>query len=66
MTNEIETTVCGNQIQIDRSGVGHCWESIDREDIPANIVEEIEAEIIDGGSESCEDYVASNGLHYRW
>jgi hypothetical protein len=33
---------------------------------PANIVNEIEAEIIDGEKESCDDYVASNGRHYRW
>ena len=30
------------------------------------IAEEIAAEIIDGGQEACEDYLASNGQHYRW
>lgn len=25
-----------------------------------------EGEIIDGGQSSCADYIASNGLHYRW
>jgi hypothetical protein len=65
MTTE-ETTVCGHQIQTDASGRSHCWRNIDREDIPANIVAEIEGEIIDGGREECDDYVASNGLHYRW
>ena len=44
-----ETTVCGNQIQHDNSGVGHNWRNIDASDIPANIREEIEAEIIGGG-----------------
>lgn len=66
MTTQNETTVCGNQIQIDRSGVGHAWTNIAREDIPANNVEEIEGEINDGGQDECIDYVASNGLHYRW
>lgn len=60
------TTICGAQIQIDRSGQGHAWRNIDASAIPANIVMEIEGEIIDGGNESCGDYVASNGLHYRW
>lgn len=62
----IETTVCGKQIQIDRSGVGHNWRDISRDDIPADVVLEIEGKIIDGEQESCEIYVASNGLHYRW
>lgn len=53
------------QIQIDRSGQGHNWKNIDREDIPANILEEIETEFVEG-NEDCECYVASNGLHYRW
>ncbi len=61
-----ETTVLGNQIQVDLSGVGHCWRNIDREDIPAAIVEEIECEILDGGKEECGCFTASNGLHYRW
>jgi len=65
-STEESTTVCGCQVQIDRSGVGHDFRDIAREDIPANIVEEIEGEILDGGKESCDDFVASNGLHYRW
>lgn len=64
--NEIETTVCGNQVQIDNSGVGHNWRNIDASEIPANIREEIEGEMIDGGMDECENFVASNGLHYRW
>ena len=64
--NEIETTVCGNQVQIDNSGVGHNWRNIDASDIPANIREELEGEMIDGGKDECDDYVASNGCHYRW
>lgn len=64
--NTTETTICGNQIQHDNSGVGHNWRNIDANDIPANIVAEIECEIIDGGKEECENFVASNGIHYRW
>jgi hypothetical protein len=66
MTTTENTTVCGNQVQYDNSGVGHNWRNISREDIPADIVEEIAAEISDGGKDACEDYVASNGCHYRW
>ena len=65
-TREHDTTVCGKTIQIDRSGVGHNWRALDRDEIPANIIEEIEAEIIDGTQDSCVDFVASNGMHYRW
>ncbi len=61
-----ETTVCGCNVQQDLSGVGHCWRDVAAQDIPANIVLEIEGEIIDGGKDECDGYVASNGLHYRW
>lgn len=51
------------QIQIDRSGgQGHCWDVISRDEIPAQILEEIEGEI-EAGENSI---VASNGQHYRW
>ncbi len=65
MATETET-VCGNQVSVDRSGVGHCWVDVARDEIPANIVLELEGEMIDGGQETCDDYRASNGLHYRW
>lgn len=65
-TNSETNTVCGHQIQHDPSGVGHAWRNISREDITASIVEEIDGEIIDGGVEECDDFVAGNGLHYRW
>ena len=61
-----ETTVCGQTIQHDNSGVGHNWRTTTADDLPANIREEIECEIIDGGKESCDDYTATNGQHYRW
>jgi hypothetical protein len=60
-------TVCGNQVQVDRSGgQGHAWVNVDREDLPGQIVLELEGEMLDGGLETCADYRASNGLYYRW
>lgn len=58
------TDICGKTIKHDASGVGHCWRVAS--DIPADISEEIAAEILDGGKDTCADYVASNGEHYRW
>lgn len=60
-----ESLVCGKTIIQDLSGgQGHCWRAV--EDIPGNIMQEIEGEIIDGGKDACDDFVASNGQHYRW
>ena len=58
--------ICGKQIQSDRSGVGHCWQNISASEINADAREEIAAEIIDGKRDECDDYIASNGRHYRW
>jgi hypothetical protein len=58
--------VCGSTVYVDRSGVGHCWVPTTDDTLPANIREEIECEMIDGGKDECDDYVASNGCHYRW
>ena len=63
---EQQSKVCGKQIQIDRSGQGHCWRTISAGFIPYSIIEEIEGEILDGGADSCEDFIASDGQHYRW
>jgi len=57
--------VSGRLVQCDRSGVGHAWKNVAADTLPASVREEIEGEIEDG-TESCEDFVASNGLHYRW
>lgn len=67
-TTSDTTLVCGCQVQVDRSGVGHCWVNADAGsyDLPPSIQEEIEGEIIDGGKEKCDNFVGSNGLHYRW
>jgi hypothetical protein len=54
------------KIYIDHSEKGHCWKLIDRNDIDLDILNEIEAEIIDGGVDECKSYFASNGCHYKW
>lgn len=56
----------GAVVECDHSGRGDCWTVCREGDLPANIVEEIACEIIDGGKSECDDYVASNGLRYRW
>lgn len=62
-----ESLVYGVQVQKDMSnGQGHCWRNVDAADLPANIREEIECEIIDGGKESRDRFHASNGLYYSW
>ena len=58
--------LCGTQIQVDRSGQGHAWRNIDARDIPHAVREEIEGEILDGGKEEVDEFVASNGARYRW
>lgn len=70
MSSEITVTVNGKLvakvIQCDLSGgQGHCWRSVDADELPAGVREEIAAEIIDGNDE-CSDYTAGNGQHYRW
>ncbi len=65
MTNYETVTGAGKTIQLDRSGQGHAWRNADPDEVPANVVMEIEGEIIDGKRESGE-LVASNGQHYRW
>jgi hypothetical protein len=61
-----QVEVCSTPIQYDKSGVGHCWVAATEADCPASIQEEIAGEIIDGKMDNCDDYVASNGIHYRW
>jgi hypothetical protein len=56
-----------DQVQWDKSGGhGHCWVEITEDTCGADICDEIASEILDGGKETCSDYVASNGQHYRW
>lgn len=66
MTTDTQITVCGCEIEYDKSGVGHCWVEADAIDCPPSIQEEIAGEIIDGKMDECFDFVASNGIHYRW
>lgn len=65
-SEDCEILVCGRVIQYDKSGVGHCWVAANEIDCPASIQDEIAGEIIDGGLDSCDDFLASNGIHYRW
>lgn len=53
----------GVEIQV---RVGSSWRLANEDNCPANIVEEIAAEILDGGVEETSGYTASNGLVYRW
>jgi hypothetical protein len=62
----MESTICGNTIKHDNSGVGHNWRKIDAREIPAGIRDEIAGEILDGGKDTCSQYTASNGLSYQW
>lgn len=62
----MDSIITNYGVQVDRSGIGHCWEAVDDDTMPANIAEEIAEEILDGKQETCADYVASNGQHYRW
>lgn len=65
MTTTKAIMVMGRTIQVDKSGVGHCWVAADAMDCPPSIQEEIAAEIVDG-KPTCRDYVATDGRHYRW
>jgi len=60
------TTICGKTIKHDNSNVGHNWRTISAAEIPADIREEIAAEIIDRDRFHRDQYTASNGLSYRW
>jgi hypothetical protein len=51
-------------IQIDLSGQGHDWRT--ETDVCPDVLAQIEGEIYEAGNDECDDYVACNGLHYRW
>jgi hypothetical protein len=53
-------------VQVDMSGQGRAWHNATADTCPANIQDEIAAEIIDGGKETSDGYTASNGQRYRW
>lgn len=57
--------IAGKTIQIDLSGRGHNWVEAEGEAL-GSVQAEIECEIIDGKRESCDNYLASNGVRYRW
>jgi hypothetical protein len=48
---------------------GQTWVTLDagnRYSLPPVIADEIRDEILEGGIEECEEYLASNGQAYRW
>ena len=55
----------GHNVQHDPSGVGHAWQCIAAEDLPASIAEEIAAWIIEDEPEAGAEMIGSNGQHYR-
>lgn len=66
MPGEREMKIEGKKIEVDASGVGQGWCPASEDDCPADVQEEIAAEIIDGKVSECRDYKASNDMHYRW
>ncbi len=67
MKNETPDVICGCDVWFDPSG-GQWHRAVDAtpENTPANIADEIAAEILDGGKTYCESFRASNGQYYRW
>jgi len=53
-------------IEVDAIGDGRGWRAANEDNCPAQVRQEITEQIIDGQQAACSDYVASNGLHYRW
>ncbi len=52
------------RIQIDASGVGHCWQTVPFARLDADVQDIIAAEIIDGRRESGKECIG--GIWYRW
>ena len=51
-------------IEVDRSGVGHCWEFVPEHELGEDEREIIAAEIIDGKREEGSEKIG--GVNYRW
>lgn len=66
LTGRAKMEIENKTIQVDISGAGQGWRVADEDLCPANVQQEIAAEIIDGKVSETRDYVASNGVHYRW
>ena len=56
--------VSEKRIQIDASGVGHCWQTVPFGKLDADVQDIISAEIIDGRRESGKECIG--GGWYRW
>jgi hypothetical protein len=61
----LETLTC-RTIQVDRSGIGHNWRTVEAHDLPGKVAEEIDWEIAENNMTTCDCYLATNGLQYRW
>ena len=59
------TIVASRGVEVDASGVGHCWRRLDVETASRDILEEIAAWVLEDGPTLEEEMVASNGQHYR-
>ena len=57
-------TIDGYTIQHDASGMGYAWRDVAADDTLGGCLDEIAAEVIDGGR-VIETIIASNGCHYR-
>lgn len=66
LERERKVEIEGKLVKVDASGVGQGWRIADEDSCPANVQQEIAAEIIDGARETSDGYTASNGLRYRW
>ncbi len=55
----------GKFVEVDTSGE-KTWRAANEDNCPAQVQQEITQEIIDGRQAACSNYLASNGLHYRW
>ncbi len=60
-----QVVVLGRKIEVDTSGVGHCWIAADEMHCPPDIQEEIAGEIVDGYTPN-DEFLGGNGRTYRW
>lgn len=66
MATTKQIKIDGHSLQHSPDGQWHKAVPADEDNCPAHVINEIACEIIDGRRPQCDDYVASNGLHYRW
>ena len=57
-----EMEIRGLRVQMDASGVGHCWRNLPADD---HMRGELETWIIEDSPSAGDEYAATNGVHYR-